>query len=193
MTSQKKTMVLEANKQFHAINKYIIAFINESTCLMAAQKEQLISEWKASSGAKLKTQMHKSVTKTPKRVVSKYLFFCEDERPKILAENPSLGIRECTCILGKRWHEFQQNPDPERMAIYEEKFAADKKRYDDEKRACEGDVPIVPEKTRKTHKSAYLNYCSERRKTDPKITMKELSIGWAKVKENPEQLAMYAP
>lgn len=186
-------MVLEANKQYHAINKYIVAFINEASCLSAAQKEQLIGEWKTSSGAKLKTQMHKSVTKTPKRVVSKYLFFCEDERPKILAENPSLGIRDCTCILGKRWHEFQKNPDPQRMTIYEERFIADKKRYEEEKKECEGELSIVPEKAKKTHKSAYLTYCSERRKTEPKITMKELSVGWAKVKENPEELSLYQP
>jgi hypothetical protein len=186
-------MVLEANKQYHAINKYIIAFINNATCLSVDQKEQLVSEWKTSSGAKLKTQMHKSVTKTPKRVVSKYLFFCEDERPKILQENPGIGIRDCTCLLGKRWAEFQQNPDPARMAVYEEKFATDKKRYDNEKRACEGDVPFIPEKAKKTHKSAYLNYCTERRKIEPKITMKDLSIGWAKVKEDPEKLALYAP
>lgn len=186
-------MVLEANKQYHAINKYIISFINDSSCPSAAQKEQLIAEWKTCAGAKLKTQMHKSVTKTPKRVVSKYLFFCEDERPKIRAEHPELEVRELTCILGERWREFLKNPDPVRMANYEEKFTADKKRYEEEKKECEGELPIVPEKSKKTHRSAYLTYCSERRKTEPKITMKELSVGWARVKENPEELALYQP
>ena len=185
-------MVLEANKQYQAINKYLIGFINEASCISQEQKEQLIAEWKTASGAKLKQQMHKSVTKTPKKVTSKYLHFCADERKKIIAENPSMKIKDCTCILGKRWHEFLENPDPERMALYQEKFEADKKRYEAEKKACEGDVPIVPEQPKKKNRSSYLNYCAERRKTEPKITMKELSIGWAKVKEDPEQLALYA-
>lgn len=186
-------MVLEANKQYHAINKYIITFINTLNVLDPVQKEQITAEWKASAGSKLKTQMHKSVTKAPKRVVSKYLYFCEDERPKIRTEFPELKIRECTCILGKRWHEFQQNPDPIRMAKYEEKFAADKKRYEAEKKECEGELSIVPEKSKKKNQSAYLTYCAEKRKINPKITMSELGAGWKLVKEVPEELAMYKP
>lgn len=182
-------MVLEANKQYHAVKKYLVAFINNSTSLTQEQKDALIEEWRANSGAKLKAQMHKSATKTPRRVISKYLFFCEDERPKVRAENPTLSISECTCILGRRWQEFQANPDPERMAVYTARFDADKKRYEDEKKSCGSGVSIVQEK--KTHKSAYLAYCAERRKTEPKISMKDLSDGWAKVKENPDIYAIY--
>ena len=185
-------MVLEANKQYHAVNKYIINFINEAKCLTLEQKENLITEWKSTSGAKLKTHMHKSVTKTPKRVVSKYLYFCEEERKKIMEENPEITIRECTCILGQRWKEFQQNPDPVRMSVYTEKFEADKRRYEEEKRLYEGEIPLVPATKPKPYKSTYLNYCAARRKTEPKISMKELSIGWASVKLNQEELALYS-
>jgi hypothetical protein len=137
--------------------------------------------------------MHKSAKKIPKRVVSKYLYFCEDERPKIIAENPHLSIRECTCILGRRWREFRDNPDPERSAKYADKFEADKKRYEDEKRECEVPRPLVPEKERKRNQSAYLNYCADRRKLKPKISMKELSVGWAAVKLDQEALSLYTP
>lgn len=167
-------------------------FINESVCLSQEQKTLLLAEWKSTSGAKLKTQMHKSVVKTPKRVVSKYLYFCEEERPKILAENKGMGIHECTCILGKRWRDFQENPDPVRMARYVEKFEADKKRYDEEKKACEGEISCVPEKAKKPHKlTPFLRYCAERRKHEPKILLKELGGSWAKIKANPEEFARY--
>jgi len=183
-------MVLQANKQFHSINKYIISFITDATSLNDEQKEALVNEWKTSAGSKLKTTMHKSVTKTPTRVVSKYLYFCSDERGKILADNPGINIKECTCMLGRAWREFQANPDPERMDKYTKLFEADKARFEAEKKELVGDVPV---KEKKRCKSAYLNYCSKRREENPKITIKELSASWAKVKLNPNELALYAP
>jgi len=187
-------MVLEANKQYHAVNKYIIAFINNSKSLSDEVKTALISEWKNTSGAKLKTTMHKSHTKTPRRRISSYLYFCADERAKIKMENPSLNIEQCTCLLGQRWREFQQNPDPIRMATYIAKADADKKRYEDEKKLYEGDeVPLCIDAPVKRQRSAYLNYCAARRAVEPKISMKLLGAGWALVKANPAELALYSP
>jgi hypothetical protein len=88
--------------------------------------------------------------------------------------------------LGRRWKDFQDDPDQERMNRYQALFDADKKRYDDAKAE-----KTVTKQTAKP-KSVYLNFCAEQRKTRPKINLKELSIMWAAVKQNPDQLALYA-
>lgn len=186
-------MVLKENKQYHEINKYIIAFINNCQSLSKEQKSQVVSEWKNVFGSKLKSKMYKCNTRVPRRRISTYLYFCEDERIKIRQENPSLSIRECTCILGQRWREFQQNPDPDRLAKYTAKSEADKQRYEEEKIACAGELSIIPEIEKKRPKSAYLNYCAAQRAIDSKISMKNLSIGWKAIKENPDELAFYKP
>jgi hypothetical protein len=125
--------------------------------------------------------MHRTEEKPPKRVVSKYLYFCQDERLKIMAENPSLSIRECTCELGRRWKDFQESDtteDRERMNRYQILFDADKKRYDDAK----ANQPQRSVETRKKPTSAYLNFCADQRSTNPKISLKELSVKWAEIK-----------
>ena len=131
-------MVLEANKQFHAVNKCIVAHINKTSILTDDQKKALIDEWKKTTGSKLKSTMVKtSKPKVAKRVVSKYIYFCTDERPRILRENPDMNINECTRMMGSLWQEFLLNPDPERMEKYTKLFEADQIRYEKEKLALE--------------------------------------------------------
>jgi HMG (high mobility group) box len=190
-------MVLEANKQFHAVNKCIVAYINNTSILSEEQKKALVDDWKKTTGSKLKTTMNKSKTKIPKRVISKYIYFCQDERPRILKENKDMNINECTRIMGRLWREFEANPDPDRMERYTKLFEADQMRYEKEKRDIQNEsvaIQIVSEeKPKKKCESAYLNYCAKRRETEPKISMKVLSIGWNLVKTNPEEFALYAP
>lgn len=183
-------MVLEANKQFHEINKYLMKFFEDSETLSSDQKKNLVEEWKIKC-ARLKSRLHNNATKTPKRVISKYLFFCEDERPKIRESNPDISINKCTCELGEAWRRFKENPDPERMKKYTRLFEEDKSRFEREKLELQSQ-DSGNTKLRKKCESAYLNYCAKRREIEPKISLKNLSMGWSKVKLNPEELALYA-
>ena len=72
----------------------------------------------------------------PKRGKSAYLFFCEEERPKV---KKSLGdgvkTTEVTKELGSRWKLLSastKKADKKRVADFEAKAAEDKKRYEDE-------------------------------------------------------------
>jgi hypothetical protein len=158
------------------------------------QKKALSADWKKTTGSKLKMTMNKSArTKAPKRVISKYIYFCQDERPKILAENPGMNINECTRIMGRLWREFEANPDPIRMERYTKLFETDQLRYEKEKRNLQNESVSLsaPDVKKKPYTSAYLNYCAKRRETEPKISLKVLSIGWNLVKTNPDELALY--
>ncbi|KAE8158391.1 high mobility group box domain-containing protein [Aspergillus tamarii] len=65
----------------------------------------------------------------PKRGLSAYMFFANDNREKVREENPGISFGQVGKMLGERWKALS---DTERRP-YEEKAAADKKRYEDEK------------------------------------------------------------
>jgi hypothetical protein len=179
-------MVLEENIRYNLVNNFVINFITE-TITDEKIKENILDEWKLRNN-KLKSALRKADSHPPKRIVSKYLYFCDDERPKIKAEHSEkINIKDVTRELGKRWREFLNNPDPERMTKYTELFEADKKRYDEAKNANKLTTTIP----KKKNTSAYINFCTEMRSNNPKINLKELSVEWAKVKSNPIELSKY--
>lgn len=178
-------MVLEENVRYTLVNNFVINFVTE-TIKDEKIKENILEEWRLRNN-KLKSALRKNDSCHPKRIVSKYLYFCDDERSKIKAEHPEgINIKDVTRELGKRWREFLNNPDLERMNKYTELFEADKKRYDEAKNANK--VTTTP---KKKNTSAYINFCTEMRSNQPKINLKELSVEWAKVKSNPIELAKY--
>ncbi|OGM42139.1 non-histone chromosomal protein 6 [Aspergillus bombycis] len=65
----------------------------------------------------------------PKRGLSAYMFFANDNREKVREENPGISFGQVGKMLGEKWKALS---DTERRP-YEEKAAADKKRYEDEK------------------------------------------------------------
>ncbi|KAF9740170.1 HMG box protein [Paraphaeosphaeria minitans] len=85
---------------------------------------------KADSGKKKKDP------NAPKRGLSAYMFFANDQRDKVREENPgikfgklSFAVCEVGKMLGEKWKtlsEKQRQP-------YEAKAATDKKRYEEEK------------------------------------------------------------
>lgn len=172
----------DLNKAYQTSNKFVVAFLSSLQCTSDAEKTEMINQWKLHS-PKLKSQLKKNATGIPKRVVSKYLFFCQEEREKIFQENPSITIKECTCELGKRWSKFKDDPDPERMKRLDVLFLADKQRYDSEKAES-------VQKKRPAPKSAYLAFCREQRNKG-KISMKELGEMWTDVKTDPKELERY--
>ncbi|KAI0077650.1 hypothetical protein K474DRAFT_1595627 [Panus rudis PR-1116 ss-1] len=67
--------------------------------------------------------------KAPKRALSAYMFFSQDWRERIKAENPDAGFGEIGKLLGAKWKEL----DESEKAPYIEQAARDKTRAEQEK------------------------------------------------------------
>lgn len=67
----------------------------------------------------------------PKRGLSAYMFFANEQRDKVRNDNPELKFGDVGKVLGQKWKELSEA----QKAPYEKKAAADKKRYEDEKAA----------------------------------------------------------
>ncbi|KAH0579835.1 hypothetical protein H2248_002664 [Termitomyces sp. 'cryptogamus'] len=72
--------------------------------------------------------------KAPKRALSAYMFFSQDWRERIKAENPDAGFGEVGKLLGAKWKEL----DDEEKKPYIEQAAKDKTRAEEEKAAYDG-------------------------------------------------------
>ncbi|KAL4992133.1 high mobility group box domain-containing protein [Aspergillus falconensis] len=77
------------------------------------------------------TTRRKKDPNAPKRGLSAYMFFANDNREKVREENPGITFGQVGKMLGEKWKSLS---DKERKP-YEDKAAADKKRYEDEKAA----------------------------------------------------------
>ncbi|KAK2460367.1 hypothetical protein APHAL10511_007532 [Amanita phalloides] len=71
--------------------------------------------------------------KAPKRPLSAYMFFSQDWRERIKAENPDAGFGEVGKLLGAKWKEL----DDEEKKPYVERATQDKTRAEKEKAAYE--------------------------------------------------------
>jgi len=67
----------------------------------------------------------------PKRGLSAYMFFANEQRENVRAENPGIAFGQVGKVLGERWKALS---DKQRIP-YETKAATDKKRYEEEKAA----------------------------------------------------------
>jgi len=67
----------------------------------------------------------------PKRGLSAYMFFANEQRDNVRNENPGIAFGQVGKVLGERWKALS---DKQRQP-YEAKAAADKKRYEEEKAA----------------------------------------------------------
>lgn len=86
---------------------------------------------KPAKGAKKKKDPN-----APKRGLSAYMFFANEQRENVRAENPGIAFGQVGKVLGERWKALSQKQrDP-----YEAKAAADKKRYEDEKAAYQANA-----------------------------------------------------
>lgn len=88
------------------------------------------------AAAKTKTgKVEKRRTKkdpnAPKRGLSAYMFFANEQRENVRDENPGITFGQVGKLLGERWKALN---DKQRTP-YEAKAATDKKRYEDEKAA----------------------------------------------------------
>jgi len=53
----------------------------------------------------------------PKRAMSAFFFFCEEERPKVRAEHPDWKMGECAKELGRRWEQCHSREKFDQLAI----------------------------------------------------------------------------
>ncbi|KAJ4314168.1 Non-histone chromosomal protein 6 [Neodidymelliopsis sp. IMI 364377] len=67
----------------------------------------------------------------PKRGLSAYMFFANEQRDKVREENPGIKFGEVGKQLGEKWKALSEK----QRTPYEAKAAADKKRYEEEKAA----------------------------------------------------------
>ena len=86
-----------------------------------------------------------------KKNVSAFLHFCAEQREAVKAENPEITGKagEITKILGQRWKAL----DGDAKARYNEMAAADKRRYDAERKERGGDAPKPAKKDAEPHET----------------------------------------
>lgn len=73
-----------------------------------------------------KKRRHTKDPNAPKRSLSAFFWFCNDERPKVKGMNPEFGIGDVAKVLGRMWSEAE--PDTKRK--YEAMAERDKARYE---------------------------------------------------------------
>jgi high mobility group protein B1 len=75
----------------------------------------------------------------PKRALSAFFWFCNDERPKVKSINPEYGVGDVAKELGKQWGEVKA--DVKRK--YEAMAERDKARYEKEMTAYKKRAPVA--------------------------------------------------
>ena len=83
-----------------------------------------------------KSDKKKKDPNAPKRGLSAYMFFANEQRDNVREENPGITFGQVGKVLGERWkalNEKQRGP-------YEESAAKDKKRYEEEKASYNADA-----------------------------------------------------
>ena len=81
------------------------------------------------STEKKKTTRKKKDPNAQKRSLSAYMFFANENRDIVRAENPGISFGQVGRLLGEKWKALST----EDKTPYENKAAADKKRYEKEK------------------------------------------------------------
>lgn len=82
-----------------------------------------------STAEKRKTTRKKKDPNAPKRSLSAYMFFANDNRDIVRAENPGITFGQVGKLLGEKWKELTD----EDKVPYQTKADADKKRYEVDK------------------------------------------------------------
>ncbi|CAO3644306.1 unnamed protein product [Mucor hiemalis] len=78
-----------------------------------------------------KKRRSKKDPSAPKRGLSAYMFFSQDQRSTVKTENPDATFGQIGKILGEKWKAMTDD----QKKPYNQKAEADKKRYEDEKAA----------------------------------------------------------
>lgn len=66
----------------------------------------------------------------PKRALCGFMFFCNEQRPIVKAENPDMKIGDIAKVLGEQWKTCTRKPHFEQLAVKDkERYAAEMKLY----------------------------------------------------------------
>ncbi|XP_076623973.1 high mobility group protein DSP1 [Colletes latitarsis] len=98
---------------------------------------------KGESKGRGKKRKHIKDHNAPKRSLSAFFWFCNDERGKVKMLNPEFGVGDIAKELGKKW----SDADPETKSKYEAMAEQDKARYEREmtayKKKMKDGAPVV--------------------------------------------------
>lgn len=89
-----------------------------------ARYERDLATMPAGTGKVGRAGKRKKDPNAPKRALSGFFFFCNEERPKVRAMYPSYGVGDIAKEMGKRWEVCPNKPKFEAMAV------RDKERYE---------------------------------------------------------------
>ncbi|XP_064078860.1 uncharacterized protein LOC135196193 [Macrobrachium nipponense] len=111
-------------------------------------KDRYESEMKGYRGPRMprgsRKRRNRKDPNAPKRALSAFFWFCNDERPKVRAANPDMGVGEIAKQLGAAW----SNTSSEVKSKYEAMAEYDKARYEREMKAFkEGNFAAKKQKT----------------------------------------------
>ncbi|PAA65504.1 hypothetical protein BOX15_Mlig020067g1, partial [Macrostomum lignano] len=100
--------------------------------MAARDKERFNREMKSyvpADGGKGRKRKKQKDPNQPKRPLSAFFLFCQDERPKVQAANPTWRVGDVAKEMGRRWENCTSKKK------YEEKVARDRQRYEMEMKA----------------------------------------------------------
>ncbi|MCJ1343415.1 Non-histone chromosomal protein 6 [Peltigera leucophlebia] len=92
-------------------------------------KDKATRKTKASKAAEGGGGKKKKDPNAPKRGLSAYMFFANEQRDNVREENPGISFGEVGKVLGQRWKAL----NTKQREPYEAKAKTDKQRYEDEK------------------------------------------------------------
>ncbi|KAJ7721921.1 high mobility group box domain-containing protein [Mycena olivaceomarginata] len=84
------------------------------------------------------TLIKDAALRAPRRALSAYMFFSQEWRDTLKAENPDAGFGDIGKLLGAKWKEL----DDEERKPYVEQAAKDKMRAEEEKRVFRKNAPV---------------------------------------------------
>lgn len=153
--------------------------------------DEVVSAWEEKHiQANLKKTIKKQRIVHPKGIINPYIFFCSEERSAILAEHPHLTMKEIACLMGPRWKALKESTrqeDIDRIARYEQMYATERMRYNEEKNEQE---PTRPKKEQLIN-TAYKAFCKAERKAGNRAPIIELNNKWQSVRKDAELLSKY--
>ena len=168
------------------VNKFVLNFLRSKKVT-----DDVVNAWEEKHiQANLKKTIKKQRLVHPKGIINPYIFFCSEERSSILAEHPHMTMKEIACVMGPRWKALKgstRQEDIDRVARYEQMYAAERLRYNDEKSEQE---PFRPRKEQVIN-TAYKAFCLAERKAGNRTPIVELNNKWQAVRKDAELLGMY--
>ncbi|KAF9932859.1 Non-histone chromosomal protein 6 [Linnemannia zychae] len=103
-----------------------------------SKKEQKVSKKSKVEEPKKKKRRAKKDPNAPKNAMSPYIFFCEEWREKVKAQNPNSSFGEIGRLLGEQWRAYSDEKKAPYIAKHEKakiKYAQEKAAYDAKKAA----------------------------------------------------------